>query len=26
MSEQEVTDVVGWLASMRPKKLGGGSQ
>jgi mono/diheme cytochrome c family protein len=26
MSDQEVTDVVGWLASMRPKVPGGGSQ
>jgi cytochrome c oxidase cbb3-type subunit III len=26
MSNQEVTDVVGWLASMRPKKVGGDSQ
>jgi cytochrome c oxidase cbb3-type subunit III len=25
MSDQEVTDVVGWLSSMRPKKAGGGS-
>jgi cytochrome c oxidase cbb3-type subunit 3 len=26
MSDQEVTDVVGWLSSMRPKAPGGGSQ
>jgi mono/diheme cytochrome c family protein len=26
MSDQEVTDVVGWLGSMRPKVSGGGSQ
>jgi cytochrome c oxidase cbb3-type subunit III len=26
MSDQEVTDVVGWLSSMRPKASGGGSQ
>jgi cytochrome c oxidase cbb3-type subunit III len=26
MSDQEVTDVVGWLSSMRPKQGGGGSQ
>jgi mono/diheme cytochrome c family protein len=26
MTDQEVTDVVGWLSSMRPKKSGGDSQ
>ena len=26
MSDQEVTDVVAWLTSMRPKQAGGGSQ
>jgi cytochrome c oxidase cbb3-type subunit III len=26
MSDQEVTDVVGWLSSMRPRLSGGGSQ
>jgi cytochrome c oxidase cbb3-type subunit III len=26
MSDQEVTDVVGWLSSLRPRKSGGGSQ
>jgi len=26
MSDQEVTDVIGWLSSLRPKKPGGGSQ
>jgi cytochrome c oxidase cbb3-type subunit III len=26
MSDQEVTDVVGWLSSLRPKKSGGDSQ
>lgn len=26
MTDQEVTDVVGWLSSMRPKQGGGGSQ
>lgn len=26
MSDQEVTDVVGWLSSARPQKAGGGSQ